>query len=156
VQNNGRRKLMPGAFDELLEKDRLRGFRSVRLAKDRLLERIRKNRDDHRAIFEEALDGWKSQVAKDLEEAAEAAKVGKAFKVHFGLVKPEDHTDDYDSVIALLEMSEDDEFELTWHEFQNYVMDKWDWQATFLTNSSSYGSMRAYDKGEELNMRLTE
>lgn len=129
----------------------LRGFQTVRVTKEKILDRIRKNRDDHRQIFEEALAGWQQQVIHDLEAAVEDAKAGKGVRYRFNLPKPEDHTDDYDSVIELLEMSEDEEFELSAHEFQSYVLDKWGWQAAFLRTSSSYGSTLSASKEQALN-----
>jgi hypothetical protein len=130
----------------------LRGLSTVRVEKGKLLSRIKANRDDHRKIFEEALTGWQKQLIADLQDAVDDAKAGRAFRYRFKLTRPEDHTDDYDSVISLLEMSEDSEFELSWTDFQRFVMDKWDWQAAFLATSSSYGSTLATEKGSSLNL----
>ena len=126
----------------------LRGVQTVRVNKDTLLERIKKNRDQHRQIFEEALDGWKKKITEVLEERYQAALQGKDFNVLIHLPRPEDHTDQYDTVIELLEMSLDDELELTQQEFANYALDKWQWQAQFLTTSAAYGSMKAYGHGQ--------
>ena len=71
---------------------------------------------------------------------------GKAYNIAFHLTRPEDHTDEYDSVIELLEASLDDEFELTYGQFNNYVLDKWGWQEHFLAMSSHYGSGTARRK----------
>lgn len=128
------------------EESTLRGLDTVRVKKDELLERIEKNRDEHRQIFEEALDGWKKAVTRALEEAYQDALQGKEFRLHVGLVKPEDHSDQYDTVIELLKMSQDDELELTQHDFACYALDKWQWQAAFLTTSMDYGSASAVRK----------
>lgn len=124
----------------------LRGIDTVRVNKDDLLARIKKNRDEHRQIFEEALEGWKKAVIKALEEAYQDALQGKEFRLHVGLVRPEDHTDQYDTVIELLGMSLDDELELTQNDFACYALDKWAWQAQFLTTSMDYGSASALRK----------
>lgn len=137
-------------FDELEVGERLRGFSSVRVSKDNLVERITKNREDHRRIFEEALDGWKKKVTADLEEAVADAKAGKDWRIRFNNPRPEDHTDDYDTVLTLLKLSEDDMFELNYREFESYVMDKWGWQASFLSNT--YGSTTAELKRGSLNL----
>jgi hypothetical protein len=124
----------------------LRGLGTVRVNKDDLLERIKKNRDEHRKIFEEALGGWKKKVIQVLDERYREALEGKKFDIGIHLPRPEDHTDQYDTVIELLTMSLDDELELTQAEFANYALDKWQWQAQFLAMSSSYGSPTATAK----------
>lgn len=124
----------------------LRGLDVVRLPKDELLRRIEKNRDDHRKIYEEAMAGWKRSVIEALDAAYKDALEGKAYKVAFHLVQPQDHTDEYDTVIELLKASLDDEFELTYGQFSNYVLDKWGWQHDFLDTASSYGSVSATRK----------
>lgn len=126
----------------------LRGIDTVRVNKDALLERIKENRDQHRTIFEEAIAGWKKKVTETLEERYQAALRGEQFNVAIHLPRPEDHTDQYDTVIELLTMSLDEELELTQHDFACYALDKWQWQAQFLTASASYGSRTAYGHGQ--------
>lgn len=124
----------------------LRGLSTVRMSKEMLLERITKNRDEHRKIFEEAMEGWKRSVIEALEKAHQEALEGRAYRIQFHIERPVDHSDDYDSVIELLEASLDEEFELTYQEFNNFVLDKWGWQHAFLTSAASYGSDTSLDK----------
>jgi hypothetical protein len=124
----------------------LRGLNEVRMGKDELLRRIKANRDEHRKIYEEAMEGWKRSVIETLEKAYQDALEGKDFRVGFRLERPEDHSDEYDTVIELLGASLDDEFELTYQQFSNYVLDKWGWQQGFLTSASFYGSTTAMSK----------
>lgn len=124
----------------------LRGLQTVRVNKADLLERIKKNRADHRKIYEEAMDGWKKAVTEELDRMHADALAGKDYRLRVNLARPEDHTDEYDTVIELLEMSLDDELELPYHEFANYALDKWGWQRDFLTTSMSYGSAMAATK----------
>jgi hypothetical protein len=124
----------------------LRGLSTVRMGKNELLKRIKTNRDEHRKIYEEAMEGWKRSVIDALDAAYKDALEGKAYRVAFRLEQPEDHTDEYDTVIELLEASLDDEFELTYTHFSNYVLDKWGWQDHFLGTASSYGSHTAMSK----------
>ena len=126
----------------------LRGFQTVRLDKESLLKRVKANRTEHRKIYEEAMEGWKRSVIEELERAYKDALEGKDFRVAFRLTRPEDHTSDYDTAIELLEMSLDDEFELSYTEFSNYVLDKWGWQAAFVGTARSYGSRTAMEKGD--------
>lgn len=124
----------------MYEVETFRGLDNVRVKKDTLLKRIETNRNDHRSIFEEAMEGWKQAVTEALDDAYRDALAGKEFRVAINLVKPQDHTDEYDTVIELLKMSEDDELVLTQDDFACYVLDKWHWQHAFLTSSSGYVS----------------
>lgn len=134
-----------------IEAPGLRGLSEVRVKKDDLEEIVKKNAAEHRAIFEEALDGWQKAVTAALEEAVADAKAGKGYKIHLGLQKPEDHSKEYNQVLKMLEMSQDEELELNSHEFSCYVMDEWGWQAAFLMSSSSYGSSSASDKFQRMS-----
>jgi hypothetical protein len=51
---------------------------------------------------------------------------------------PEDHTKDYDHIIAMVEMSVDDLFELNQNDFARYVLDDWEWKAAFTQSVMAY------------------
>lgn len=118
--------------------DKLRGMQTVRVQRVSVLAKLRENREGHRAVFEEALDGYHKTVVEHLEEALANAKGGKKYTPSIYLPEPQDHTRDYDRVIALLDMSLDDELELSVGEFAQYVLDDWGWKGDFITTSSNY------------------
>jgi hypothetical protein len=133
------------------EQERLRGLDTVRVKKDDVLSALQANREEHRQIFEEAIKNWKDQVIIRLEEMVEKAKKDiNEVVLSVGLVRPQDHTKDYNRAIKMLEMSQDDELELTQSDFAQFVMDDWGWQRDFLTTSSNY-SARAISKNEGMN-----
>lgn len=119
------------------------GMETVKVKKQELLENLRDNREEHREIFLEALEGYHKAAIKILEERIEEAKGNKRVSLHFGLVVPQDQTKTYDRVIKMLEMSVDDEISLTQQEFANYVMDDWSWMDQFLTSNSTYSAIAA-------------
>lgn len=117
----------------------LRGLDRVRVTKADLVKALEDNRAEHRQIFEEAISAWQKRVIERLNTMVEQAKQGPDLvELVIGLPRPEDHTKDYNRVIRMIEMSQDDEFELTAYDFSQYVMDEWGWQAAFLTSSSEY------------------
>lgn len=117
----------------------IRGLDTVRVSKANLLKALEENKAEHRQIFEEAIDKWHDEVKLKLARMVEQAKLGPdAVELMVGLPRPDDHTKDYTSVIRLVTMSEDEEFELTYRDFQMYVMDEWGWQAAFLASTSAY------------------
>lgn len=115
-----------------------RGLRSVRISKEFLLEKLKENRETHKAQFEAALNGWHVEVIKSLESTIERVKKDKRHNPNFYLPMPENHTTEYDQVIEMVEASLDKEFELTTSEFAQYVRDDWGWKADFINVANSY------------------
>lgn len=132
---------MPEAVKPL----RLRSLETVRVRRNELLRRVEENRAEHAEIFEKALEGWQKAVTTALKQAYADARAGREYTTDLGLQRPADHTKDYDQVIEMLKMSQDDELELPTQQFVQFVMDEWSWQSHFLTVTSGY-SDAARDK----------
>jgi hypothetical protein len=114
-------------------------MRPVRVKKTELLAAVKKNRDQHRAIFLEAVDGYKAEALRLLEEKVRLVKRSKLpAYVAISLYVPEDHTKDYDNAIAMFEMSVDEELEVDETSFNQLVRDDWQWKRQWLTSNSGY------------------
>lgn len=118
--------------------EQLRNLNVIRVNKKELIDKISVNRDGHRAVFEEALEGFHAAVIEKLNAALKDAKAGKRYKTYFDLPEPQDHTNDYDRVILMLEMSQDDEILLDERQFAQYVQDDWGWKPDFLATAGTY------------------
>lgn len=118
----------------------LRGLRTVRVAKDTILDKIKANRDDHRVKFDEAIEGYKQRSLELLQEHIDRIKDNAPERVIISLPWPEDHSEDYNRVIAQLELSLDKELELTEQEFAMYVLDQWGWKQDFAATYAMYTS----------------
>lgn len=114
---------------------------TVKVSRAKLLEILKKNRDGHRELFLKAQEGYRAAVIKALDNALTDACNGVAFRTFVDLAAPEDHTGDYDTVISMLELSVDPEIVIDRGEFQQFVMDKWDWaaHAHFVNTTYSQG-----------------
>lgn len=108
---------------------------------DKVLERLRENRQNHRAIFEEALEGYRKSVIETLEQQLARAKGGKKINAYIQFQQPEDHTTDYDRIIAMLELGNETEIELNERDFAQYMLDDWGWQEQFLTSNRMYSGI---------------
>jgi len=117
----------------------------VTVNKIALRKAVQENRDEHRKIFEEAVVGYKKRAVELLEDHIKRIEKGKIERIAVSLPVPEDHTHDYDRVLKMLDMSVAEEIELDEHRFAQYVMDDWQWQRQFLSDSSAY-SVRAAGK----------
>lgn len=114
----------------------------VVVKKDALANALEQNRDAHRALFLEALEGYKTRSVELLEEHIERIRKGKVERIAVSLPVPEDHTDDYNRALVSLEWSIFEEVELTMREFDMYVRDNWSWKGEFTATTSLYNNAR--------------
>lgn len=113
-------------------------MKDVKIKKAKLLAELKKNRTQHRKIFEEAQKGFRAEVIKQLDERLAEARAGKKIDIHIRLQEPVDQTADYDRAIRMLEMSEDATILLSEADFACYVLDDWAWKRNFLISNSAY------------------
>lgn len=114
------------------------GMGTVTVKKDELLEIVRKNREAHRKIFLEAVDGFRAKAVEMLEQRLTDAKAGRRINIRISLPTPVDQTREYDRAIKMLEMSVDGQVQLTQTEFAQYVMDDWSWKKQFSATNKMY------------------
>ncbi|GAA3755093.1 hypothetical protein GCM10022240_05120 [Microbacterium kribbense] len=117
-------------------------MQKITVRREDFVHAVEKNRNGHRAAFEEALEGYRYRLTVELERRLRDVAKGRAIDLYFNLPEPQDHTDDYDRVLAMAQMSIDDEIELTEDEFGMYVMDQWDWKRSFAETTTLYGGGR--------------
>lgn len=113
-----------------------------------ILEKVRANRETHLAEYNEAMNGWKAETIKVLENTQKEiiqqiedikAGVQEIYNVvSYYPRKPENHLDDYDQVIGMLEDSIDENVILTFEEYGKYVKDRWEWMQSFKMSTVNY------------------
>lgn len=113
---------------------------SIKVNRDELVKRVQENRDNHRRIFEEALVGYKTAAIAALEQCIRQLQNNKihGFQSVTTLPVPVDHTKDYDAVLDMLSMSEDENIEIGEDDFRSYVRDEWHWKGQFTATASNY------------------
>lgn len=121
------------------------GLAVVTVNKDALLSKLRANRNQHREEFIAAERKYRLAAVQEFKRLHDAAcdatgtpEDGKALDRGLKLPKPEDHTDDYERVIEMVDMSVAPTIELTAQEFTQYVRDDWGWKAQFASTASYY------------------
>lgn len=110
----------------------------ITVTKEKLLVKMRENRDLHRKQFEEALNGWQERVLAELEKAVSDAKKGLKFTTSFNLPRPSDHTSEYDEIIEQVEWNEEEQIDLDLNSFNQFVRDDWGWKRDFITTNAFY------------------
>jgi hypothetical protein len=109
-------------------------------AKDELLTILRTNREQHRAIFLEACDGYQKEAIRQLQAHMRQVRKGTRKRISIYLDAPVEQTKSYDRVIKMIEMTTEDIIALTEAEFANYVLDEWSWKQDFLSSNSTYSA----------------
>jgi hypothetical protein len=122
----------------------------VRVKKDELRAKIQANRDRHREVFLDALDGYRAEAIRQLEEHIERIRAGDPSVVRVYIDAPEDHTADYDVVLAMIDMEVEDTIQLSHQAFTQYVMDDWSWKRAWLQTASVYAA-ESVSKNYEVN-----
>jgi hypothetical protein len=112
----------------------------ITVEKTKLRAAVQKNRDLHKAIFDEAVIGYKEEAVRLLEAHIERIKAGKVGYVAVSLPMPVNHTRDYDRILAILDMEVAQIIELTEDEFAKYVQDDWSWKREFIGTAQTYNS----------------
>jgi hypothetical protein len=115
--------------------------RKVTVDKEQLREMLQKNRETHQADFEIAWKAFRKRAEEDLQEKLRALKAaGRPQQVNLwiGLEVPEDHTEDYDRAISMLDWEVRDEVTLEENEFKQLIQDKWNWSAKFHSDNVFY------------------
>lgn len=132
---------------------------NVKVNRQKILDIIRENRSNHEKEYRKACEVYWDDTRNDItsiqkkinELLAQKAttisdlvslnsKVYSISKEIMNIRIPEQHLDDYDRVIRMLELSVDEDISLNENQFENYVQDKWDWSHSFLSNTLSYSS----------------
>lgn len=119
---------------------RIRRGMETTVKREDLLIVVRSNREKHQKTFEEAWEGYKKAIIKELETALEDAKKGVRIYRQTTLVQPISQLQEYDRAIKMLEMNTQAEITLEEHEFNQFVMDKWNWSKQFAMSNKSYTS----------------
>lgn len=116
-------------------------MKTIKVPKEQLVRQIEENMLTHREEFEKAWDGYRAKYVKNIENILDAAKDSKrgAELVHFiNLTAPQDHTEDYERALKMLEWDTEQMVELSQQEFTQYVQDNWGWKEQFRTTNSMY------------------
>lgn len=124
-------------------------MREVTVEKKQLRQKLVENRDKHRGIFEEALAGFQREAIRLLEEQLDRARKGLKRTVFVRLECPEDHTTEYDRVIAMLDMEVSDKVSLSEQEFSQFVQDDWSWQRQWLAGSAMFSDTASHRYAQE-------
>jgi hypothetical protein len=92
-------------------------------------------------------------VIGSLAIALDRAKKDKEYITDLDLDKPICHLDEYKHIIEMITWHEEEIIGLEVREFNQFILDKWDWQYNFLSTSSVYSSSSSSSSSSALITR---
>lgn len=114
------------------------GARDTEVLREAVLDRVKGNREAHRALYEEAVIGYRKRAVLEIERMLDEARLGKIrHSIHLPI--PEDHTEDYDRIIDMLELDQRPSVLLGEQEFSWYMRDEWSWKGAFYASTIGAG-----------------
>jgi hypothetical protein len=113
-------------------------MQEITVDKSDLIAKIQANRDEHRSMFLKAQERYREAMIAELDRALQEAREGKAIQRAFALPVPEDHTDEFNTAIEMLEWEQGESVVLDQRDFMRFVQNRWEWEASFLRNTGSY------------------
>lgn len=137
----------------------MESYLEMEFSRSELIEKLKQNREAHKAEFAEAMKGYYLEVVEEAEklidsltdvknlaergelpesEAMPGQKVDFDKNFYLRAQKPISYETDYDRAITMLEMSKSDMIDLGEEGFARYVMDEWEWKDSFSATNSLY------------------
>ena len=107
-----------------------------------LLKILKENRSKHKAAFEDACEGYREKMMKLLNSTIDKVKSGEVMTASLYLQPPEVHLDEYDAVIKLLELSQEQTIELDADDVNKFVLDDWEWKDKWRSVTNSYAKTK--------------
>lgn len=117
----------------------------VEVSKAELKARLKENLETHQKDFEIAWEAFREKAVHNFEERLKQVKnlkKGEQINLFVNLTVPEDHTNDYEQALDMLDWEVDETVMLTQYEFTQLVRDDWGWKGAFAQTNAFYtGSM---------------
>lgn len=114
--------------------------KSIYVRKEELLKKLEEKLKLHKIVYDESIKAFKKNYVNHLKKLIKKSDKNK-FERYINLEQPTNHEDDYKTAIKMIKMSCRNEIELTNTEFNQYILNKWDWMPNFrmayLANCSS-------------------
>jgi hypothetical protein len=113
-------------------------MQNITVDKAELIAKIQQNREEHKALYEEAVVVYRQRAIEEIEKVLAEAKRGDKIRHAFALPVPEEHTEDFDRALEMLEWEQGNSIVLAEYEFAQLVQNEWGWARNFAANTTSY------------------
>lgn len=113
-------------------------MQSITISKAKLIELVATNRAKHETEYKAAFIKFCEQAIPELKKRLDCATYGSQFDLTFKLAAPIDNRKDYDRVLSMLSLAEDEDFRLSEEDYRAYVEDDWGWRHHSRMVNTSY------------------
>jgi hypothetical protein len=121
----------------------MRHNRTVNINKHKLIEKIKENKEIHIKEFNEAVEAYRLEASKQLDEQKRLLAEGN-LNIMINLTTPVNRSTEYDKIVEMFTWEVKEEIELTQAEFNEYVHDDNDQsRAAKFSNSFYSGSSKS-------------
>jgi len=106
-----------------------------------VIDHLKTNLAEHSDIVKEARDGYVKKAEAALYERLKQVREGKIVDLTFRLTPPQDHSNEYRTVLKMLELhleAGQDTIQLKASDVQQFVLNNWSWMDNFLFSNAGY------------------
>ena len=113
---------------------------TTRIKRQELMETLQRNRTKHQNEYVESVAGWLNVMKIWLAELRDELDTKEAgdIKTYCPHDKPLNYADSYDRAIAMLEVNVEETVVLDERQFEQYVLDNWDWKGAHVASNTKY------------------
>jgi len=108
-------------------------MKEVNIKKSEVLEALKKNREQFKKDYTVALEGYRLSIINIMGNYLRDFKKLKLEEIDtfpnvpYSYNKPQNHTEEFDTAISMLELEVNDTITLTANEYKQYFLNKWSW-----------------------------
>lgn len=99
------------------------GNRTLKVIKKDLIAKVLGNKETHIKDYNEAVNAYKAEAARQLAEQQQALTNG-SLNIEIRLISPVDKRENYDKIVEMFNWEISSEVELSQDEFHEYVLDE--------------------------------
>lgn len=111
---------------------------TIKLKPSELVELVKANQSKFIENYKIALEGYFEELNTYANALKKCAKDKVIPSKLYPPQIPQDHIDDYDTVVSMIDADKSDLIEITQHDYQKYVLDRWDWKDMWELSNSKY------------------
>lgn len=115
------------------------GNRTLKVIKKDLIAKVLGNKETHIKDYNEAVNAYKAEAARQLAEQQQALTNG-SLNIEIRLISPVDKRENYDKIVEMFNWEISSEVELSQDEFHEYVLDENPVMIQTRLSNSSYKS----------------
>lgn len=113
------------------------GNRTIRVEKQKLIDKIKENKKNHINEYKQAVIAYKKEALKQLAELIDKVNNGE-LDISLNLITPVDSSDNYDKILEMFEWEVEDQVDLEQNEFIEYVQDETDFARQAKLSNTAY------------------